>query len=100
MIIQLWYRLYPILHPLFIGLCMGLAWGMVGLFLWNIGAAIAYSLKTSQRMHQIPCSQCQYFTGDYRLKCTLHPSIALSDAAIHCADFAAPATLTLEISEP
>lgn len=96
MVIELWHRFYPILHPVFIGLCTCLAWGMVALFVWNMGAAIAYSLKTSQRMHRIPCSQCQYFTGDYRLKCALHPRAALSEAAIDCADFATSGALTLE----
>ena len=38
-------------------------------------------------MHQIPCSNCQFFTGDYQLKCALHPNTALSEEAIDCSDF-------------
>jgi hypothetical protein len=38
-------------------------------------------------MHQIPCANCQFFTGDYHLKCPIHPAIALSEAAIGCPDY-------------
>jgi hypothetical protein len=38
-------------------------------------------------MHQIPCTGCQFFTDDYRLKCTVHPSKANTEEAIHCCDF-------------
>ncbi|MEL6929053.1 MAG: hypothetical protein AAFO95_10490 [Cyanobacteria bacterium J06600_6] len=40
-----------------------------------------------QRLHQIPCDKCAYFTGDYRLKCTVNPIIAMSEQAIGCRDF-------------
>ncbi|NJR69347.1 MAG: hypothetical protein HC771_12300 [Synechococcales cyanobacterium CRU_2_2] len=35
----------------------------------------------------MPCSNCRYFTGDYRLKCTVNPYVALSEEAIGCRDF-------------
>jgi hypothetical protein len=41
------------------------------------------------RLHQIPCSRCQYFTQDYSLKCTVHPYEALTEEAINCLDFEA-----------
>jgi len=40
-----------------------------------------------QRLHNIPCTRCVFFTGDYRLKCTVRPCQALSEDAIHCLDF-------------
>jgi hypothetical protein len=40
-----------------------------------------------QRLHQIPCSHCLFFTGEYNLKCAVHPCKALSEAAIGCADY-------------
>ncbi|MGB3531953.1 MAG: hypothetical protein WBA13_00385 [Microcoleaceae cyanobacterium] len=43
--------------------------------------------KHLQQLHQIPCSRCAYFTGDYRLKCTVCPSQALTEEAIGCRDF-------------
>ncbi|MGB3403714.1 MAG: hypothetical protein WBA77_13580 [Microcoleaceae cyanobacterium] len=42
-----------------------------------------------QQLHQIPCSRCAYFTADYRLKCTIYPSQALTEDAINCKDFEA-----------
>lgn len=38
-------------------------------------------------LHEIPCSQCQYFTQNYSLKCTVHPYEALTQDAINCLDF-------------
>jgi RNA polymerase subunit RPABC4/transcription elongation factor Spt4 len=38
-------------------------------------------------MHQIPCANCQFFTRDYHLKCTVHPAQALTEEAIGCGDF-------------
>jgi hypothetical protein len=40
-----------------------------------------------QRLNQIPCSNCLFFTGEYNLKCAVHPCKALSEEAIGCADY-------------
>ncbi len=40
-----------------------------------------------QRLHQIPCSNCLFFTDEYNLKCAVHPCKALSEDAIGCADY-------------
>lgn len=82
--------LYPILHalqPLLIPLCFLVAWGFVILMVVNIWAFVRDSVARAKQMHQIPCANCQFFTGDYHLKCTVHPSRALSEAAIGCQDF-------------
>ena len=47
------------------------------------------SIMTAKQMHQIPCSGCQYFTDDYRLKCTVNPTIANTEEAIECLDYQA-----------
>ncbi|ELS04432.1 hypothetical protein Xen7305DRAFT_00041650 [Xenococcus sp. PCC 7305] len=55
-----------------------------------IGGLVAGKLlrKTNQginyikKIHQIPCSNCVYFTGDHRLKCTVNPVNALTEDAI------------------
>ncbi|MGK7958023.1 MAG: hypothetical protein AB4063_22620 [Crocosphaera sp.] len=44
-------------------------------------------IKRSKKMHQIPCSDCQYFTNDYRLKCPVNPFQASTEAAINCQDY-------------
>ncbi|WAL59781.1 hypothetical protein [Thermocoleostomius sinensis] len=56
------------------------------------------------KMHKIPCAKCQFFTGNYQLKCTVHPSIALSEAAIDCPDYRSasefyPSTLNDSVNE-
>jgi hypothetical protein len=80
-----WLR--GLLHPLLVPCCFVLAWGLVLMLatqLWSLGRD---GLKVSQRLHQIPCTQCRFFTGDYHLKCTVNPSTALTETAIGCRDF-------------
>ena len=43
--------------------------------------------ETLSKLHQIPCARCAFFTRDYRLKCTVHPSKALTEEAINCLDY-------------
>ena len=68
-------------------LCYGI-WTLIftGLCLRLIKVA-HQAIAHLQRLHQIPCDQCAYFTGDYRLKCTVNPIIAMSEEAIGCRDF-------------
>lgn len=68
-------------------ICFVSAWGLTFLFGWSLWTAIRDGAATTQKMHQIPCSSCQFFTGDYRLKCTVQPSIANTEEAIECMDY-------------
>ncbi|MFB2893466.1 hypothetical protein ACE1CI_11185 [Aerosakkonemataceae cyanobacterium BLCC-F50] len=63
---------------------------LIFLVLWTIWNAIQDAVNTGKRLHQIPCANCQYFTGDYHLKCTLHPKAALTEEAINCLDYCSP----------
>jgi hypothetical protein len=72
----------PVLEPL----CFFLAWVIVLLSLYSICTMICDGVIRAKVMHQIPCANCQFFTGDYRLKCPVHPTRALTEAAIHCPD--------------
>ncbi|NJL19908.1 MAG: hypothetical protein HC895_02325 [Leptolyngbyaceae cyanobacterium SM1_3_5] len=56
-------------------------------FLWAVSEACRDGIQRLKKLHQIPCDRCVYFTGDYRLKCTVHPCKALSEEAIDCRDF-------------
>ncbi|RMF66737.1 MAG: hypothetical protein D6742_09235 [Cyanobacteria bacterium J069] len=67
--------------------CFVAAWGMVGMVAWNLIAAGREGLAQARQMHQVPCPECRFFTGDYHLKCTVHPDRALSEAAANCADY-------------
>jgi hypothetical protein len=64
-------------------ICSTIAW-----IVWDAIASIARGIERIQALHQIPCSNCAYFTGNYRLKCPLHPYTALTQSAIRCRDFA------------
>lgn len=69
-------NLYPIIISIFLfSFCL------------SIYLAIKEGITKIRRLHQIPCSRCAFFTGDYRLKCTVHPCKALSEEAIDCLDY-------------
>lgn len=62
-------------------------WLLIFLFIFNISSAANKGITTVKRLHQIPCSKCQFFTGNYVLKCPVHPKIALTEEAINCSDY-------------
>ena len=63
-------------------------WTLVFSYLgWRLIAIAKQAVQHLQRLHQVPCDKCVYFTGDYRLKCTVNPTTAMSEAAIGCRDF-------------
>ncbi|QKD84769.1 hypothetical protein HPC62_04570 [Thermoleptolyngbya sichuanensis A183] len=76
-----------LVHLVLVPVCFVMAWGMVGLVAWNLISAGRDGLAQAQQMHKIPCSECRFFTGDYHLKCTVHPERALSEEAMNCADY-------------
>lgn len=84
---QLLYFLVNALRPFLVPICFFCAWGLMLMIGWSLWTTIRDSVSTSKRLHQIPCPDCQYSTGDYRLKCTVQPSIANSEEAIDCLDY-------------
>ena len=54
---------------------------------WRLFHTLQQGTSYVRRLHQIPCSRCGYFTGDYRLKCAVHPISALTEEAIDCMDY-------------
>ncbi|MCX7592732.1 MAG: hypothetical protein N2235_03010 [Fischerella sp.] len=77
------------IQQLLVPICFVSAWMLMILVAWSLWTATRDSLKIAQKMHQIPCASCQYFTDDHRLKCTVHPSIANTEEAINCIDYQA-----------
>lgn len=67
--------------------CFGCAWALIVLFCWSAWQTCCQGIQQLKRLHGIPCSRCAYFTGDHRLKCTVHPYTALSEDALDCVDF-------------
>lgn len=84
---QLLKLLVHAIQPYLVPICFCLTWGLIVLLFFTIWSAIRDSIATAKRMHQIPCNSCRFSTADYRLKCTVHPSIANTEAAIHCSDY-------------
>ncbi|MHC5746902.1 MAG: hypothetical protein ACYTXT_34465 [Nostoc sp.] len=67
--------------------CALSAWAITILLLWSIGITLKKGISFLWELHQVPCHNCQYFTNDYRLKCTVHPKKACSEQAVGCIDF-------------
>jgi len=62
--------------------------GLLGAFGIAVSLAIVDGRKRLQRLHQIPCHRCRYYTGSPYLKCPVHPCAALSEEALGCRDYA------------
>jgi hypothetical protein len=75
------------IEPLLVPICFGSAWLLVALLAWSIWSSIRATIARAKLMHRIPCANCQFFTNDHRLKCTVHPHIANTELAIDCRDF-------------
>ncbi|MEB3360402.1 MAG: hypothetical protein VKK04_27005 [Synechococcales bacterium] len=80
-------HLIEFVQPALVPICFVAAWGLLLLLAWSMWSAVRDGVSRAKRMHKIPCADCQYFTGDYHLKCPVRPTIALSEAAINCPDF-------------
>lgn len=80
----------PLAFPLY---CL-IFYTLVLVFVGSLYLAVRDGIARLRRLHQIPCSRCAFFTGDYRLKCTVHPLTALSEEAIGCRDFEQREALT------
>ncbi|MDZ8238312.1 MAG: hypothetical protein RMZ69_14230 [Nostoc sp. ChiQUE01a] len=68
-------------------LCAFCTWTIIILFVSSVWLTLNKGIIHLKRLHQIPCSSCDYFTNNYRLKCTVHPVKACSEQAIGCIDF-------------
>lgn len=79
--------MYQALQPLLALVCFVTAWALLAIFLSSTWVAARDGIARVKRLHQIPCSGCQFFTGEYTLKCTIHPISALTEEAIDCSDF-------------
>ncbi|MBD2034911.1 hypothetical protein H6F76_07685 [Leptolyngbya sp. FACHB-321] len=82
--------LQPLVHaiqPLLVPLCFLSAWFIVMLVGWSAWTATRDTVARGRQMHRIPCANCQFFTRDYHLKCTVRPSTALTEEAIGCPDY-------------
>ena len=84
---EILYYLIKWVQPIVPYFCFFGAWLFVILLGWSLFSATADAIAKSKQMHQRPCSKCLYFTNGYRLKCTVQPTIANTEKAIHCFDY-------------
>ncbi|MBD2365033.1 hypothetical protein H6G36_28385 [Anabaena minutissima FACHB-250] len=68
-------------------ICALSAWAIMIVLLWSIWTTLKTGISFLWKLHQVPCHNCEYFTNDYRLKCTVNPTRACSEQAIGCLDF-------------
>jgi hypothetical protein len=59
---------------------------MIG-FSFSALLALKQGASEVKKLHQIPCYNCDFFTNDHRLKCTVNPIMACTEDAICCRDF-------------
>ncbi|NEP43760.1 MAG: hypothetical protein F6K18_28250 [Okeania sp. SIO2C2] len=84
---QFIYFVIHAIQPFLVPLCFVFAWGLIILTFWSIIGALLDSVRRAKQMHEIPCANCLFFTGDYHLKCPVQPKVALSEKAINCIDY-------------
>lgn len=87
MFILLCKFILEIINLIIVPVCLIAAWLFIVSLGLSIYSAIVDTAKQAKQMHSIPCSECSYFTNDYRLKCTIHPSKANTTEAVNCRDY-------------
>uniref|UniRef100_B8HSA4 Uncharacterized protein n=1 Tax=Cyanothece sp. (strain PCC 7425 / ATCC 29141) TaxID=395961 RepID=B8HSA4_CYAP4 len=75
------------LEPFLVPLCFIAAWSLIFIVVANLWSLGREGVTTVKRLHRIPCANCQFFTHNYHLKCTVHPGMALTEEAIDCTDY-------------
>lgn len=80
-------NLLPIIQPILVPFCFLSAWIIVIILSWGLFSILRDTIAVSKKMHQVPCANCQFFTGDHRLKCTVQPNFANTERAINCRDY-------------
>jgi hypothetical protein len=62
------------------------SWGFMVILIGYSARTLQQGITHLKRLHSIPCHRCAYYTGHYQLKCTVRPTEALTEQAIHCPD--------------
>lgn len=87
MVLHLLKSILVTIQAFIVPICFVSAWVIMMLTVWSLWSTVQDTARRTRQLHRIPCSQCLYFTNSYHLKCTVHPAIALSEAAIDCKDY-------------
>ncbi len=85
--LEIIFYLKSLVAPIIVPVCFISAWGLLFLGSWSVITGVKEINQRVQEMHQIPCTNCQFFVNDHRLKCTVRPAIANTEEAINCYDY-------------
>ncbi len=69
------------------GICPVIICLFLLVFLRTAFLAVREGIAHLKKLHQIPCDRCAFYTGEYRLKCTVRPYTAFTEEAIGCRDY-------------
>lgn len=83
------------IQMILVPLCFLLAWVFILILAWTLWSSVQEVIHRTHKMHQIPCANCQFFTNNHRLKCTLQPTIANTEQAINCSDYTTKGNLLI-----
>jgi hypothetical protein len=72
---------------LLVPICFISAWTFIFLLVRQFWVLFQDTARHSAQLHQIPCSHCRFSTDNHQLKCTVHPAIAMTEAATDCQDY-------------
>lgn len=65
-------------------------WGLAAWFFLDVPKLLRKGASLSRKRCYFPCQSCHYFTDNPYVKCAVHPTIAMTDAAKDCADYSKP----------
>jgi hypothetical protein len=65
-------------------------WGMAAWIFLDIPKLLRRGTVLPRKRCKFPCQSCQYFTDNPYVKCAVHPTIAMTDAAKDCSDYSKP----------
>jgi hypothetical protein len=64
-----------------------MGWAILCLMVSIILMAARAEIIALERLHQVSCINCQFFSKNPYLKCAVHPCIALTEKANNCSDY-------------
>jgi len=64
-----------------------IGWAILCLMVSIILTVARAEIIALERLHQLPCRNCQFFSKNPYLKCAVHPCIALTKKASNCSDY-------------
>ena len=67
-----------------------LVWAVAVFTISNARKKRSRTGRASNRLKQVPCRNCQFYSDNNYLKCAIHPTVALTEQAINCSDYEPP----------